>query len=222
MRHSLSAALLCISLLSWNLRASPQDAASAAARADRQDAEERYNRLNDAVEDLLRANTSLKKKIEQLSDEVAQLRAENARAKNNTVSYASQEDVQKLARKLQELDEKRQADRKVILEQIQALSKLPPVPARGGGSGSRAERKRDREEKKKDAEEAQDTKPEKGYEYEVQPNDTLSVIVSEYRKKGVKVTRAQIIKANPTVIKNPNILPVGAKIFIPDTSLKAQ
>ena len=54
----------------------------------------------------------------------------------------------------------------------------------------------------------------KGYEYEVKAGDTLSLIVQAYRKQGVKVTSALVIKANPGL--NPNRLFTGKKIFIPD------
>jgi nucleoid-associated protein YgaU len=62
--------------------------------------------------------------------------------------------------------------------------------------------------------------PSKGYDYEIQPGDILSSIVNDYRKKGAKVTISNVIKANPDVIKNPDRLPVGKKIFIPDAGLQ--
>jgi predicted nuclease with TOPRIM domain len=189
-----------------------QDASTAAARAERQDAEERYNRLNGAVDDLLKANADLRRRVTELSEEVARLRAESARANSSASNYASQSDVQSLKRSLQELDEKRQADRKFILEEVQKLLKnLPTAPVRSTPQHTKKE--------KKDTETAE-AKPEKGYEYEIQERDTLSTIVTEYQKKGVKVTMAAVIKANPKVIKDPNRLPVGKKIFIPDPSLK--
>jgi len=55
--------------------------------------------------------------------------------------------------------------------------------------------------------------PQKGFEYTIEPNDTLSVIVKAYREKNIKVTVDQILKANPKL--DPNRLKVGTKIFIP-------
>ena len=197
---------------SSTLDASAQDPTAAAARAERQDAEERYNRLNGAVEDLLKANVDLRRRVTELSEEVAKLRAENARANSSASTYASQSDVQRLAHTLQELDEKRQADRKFILEEVQKLLKnLPTAPGRSTPQHSKKDKKET---------ETAEAKPEKGYEYEIQDRDTLSTIVAEYQKKGVKVTQAGVIKANPKVIKDPNVLPVGKKIFIPDPALK--
>jgi LysM repeat protein len=52
----------------------------------------------------------------------------------------------------------------------------------------------------------------------VQKGDTLPAIAKAYREQGVKVTTAQIIKANPNV--DPNKLFIGKKIFIPDPNAK--
>ena len=63
-----------------------------------------------------------------------------------------------------------------------------------------------------------DATPQKGYEYPVQANDTLSAIARAYREKGVKVTVAQIEKANPGL--TASTLYVGKTIFIPDPNAK--
>jgi Tfp pilus assembly protein FimV len=60
--------------------------------------------------------------------------------------------------------------------------------------------------------------PQKGYDYTIEPGDTISAIVKAYRARGVQVTTTQIIAANPKI--NPNALIVGKKIFIPDANAK--
>jgi LysM repeat protein len=52
-----------------------------------------------------------------------------------------------------------------------------------------------------------------GYEYTIQPGNTLSAIAKAYRAQGVKVTVSAILKANPGL--NPGSLIVGKQIFIP-------
>ena len=55
--------------------------------------------------------------------------------------------------------------------------------------------------------------PQKGFDYTIEKNDNLSMIVQAYREKNIKVTIDQILKANPGL--NPDRLRVGQKIFIP-------
>ena len=47
----------------------------------------------------------------------------------------------------------------------------------------------------------------------IQSGDTLSAIVQAYKEKNIKVTVAQILKANPG-LKAERLI-VGTKIFIP-------
>jgi phage tail protein X len=52
-------------------------------------------------------------------------------------------------------------------------------------------------------------------EYKVQPGDNLDAIVTAYRNKGVKVTRTQVLAANPGLV--PEKMKPGQKIIIPAT-----
>lgn len=178
---------------------------SAAAIADRQEAEERYKRMNSAIEELLAANVAQQKRLAALAEEVQRLREELARSTQKQPGHASLDDLQRLTRKLQELDEKREADKKLILEELQKLSRMP---APGG----------ERATAKPSANPVSAPKgDQKGYEYVVQPGDYLTTIVDAYRKQGVKVTLEQVVKANPKV--QPQRLRPGQKIFIPDGNL---
>lgn len=187
-----------------------QDAgAQAAAIAEREAAEERYKRLNTAIEDLLAAQAAQHKRIQALTDEIRTLREDMTRRQPD---YATHEDLRRLAQKAQEIDDKREADRKLILEELQKLLKAPPAvatpPATGAGAGAGG---------------ASGGKPggtgmaiEKGYEHTVEAGQSLSLIIQAYREKGVKVTQKQVLDANQGL--NPNRLTVGQKIFIPDAS----
>jgi LysM repeat protein len=54
---------------------------------------------------------------------------------------------------------------------------------------------------------------EKVFQYTIQSGDTLGAIVQAYKEKNIKVTAAQILKANPG-LKAERLI-VGTKIFIP-------
>ena len=168
------------------------------ARAQDAAVEERLNKLAGQLEDMQTARVKLEKQIGELTREVFSLREEMSKPAGN---FASQEELKKLAEKLQEVDQKRVADNEKILTTLEKLGKgggtkpsRPPShrpPESPVGSGS----------------------PEKGYEYVIQSGDTVSTIALAYREKGVKITSDQILKANPGL--KPNSLRVGQKIFIP-------
>ena len=171
----------------------------AVARAQDDATQQQINKLNGQVQDLLDAQAVQAKRIDALEKEISSLRDKAGE------SAVSQGDLQKLADQVQEIDKKRQADRELILKEIEKLGKAGGSPAvrrstptvttnpppGGASAGGR----------------------ENGYEYAVQRNDTLSIIVKAYRDQGIKVTTDQILKANPGL--NPNSLKVGQKIFIP-------
>jgi LysM repeat protein len=183
MKMILSAVIAVLVMASIPMRA--QDAAL----------EERVNKLSGYVQDLLAMQDAQRKQIEALSAELQSLREKAGQANPNAVT---QDDLRRLAEKLQEVDKKREDDRDLILKEIENLGKAAakakrPVadkPTASGASGS-----------------------EKGYEYEVQSGDTLSAIAAAYKDQGIKVTVDQILKANPGL--KPTNMKVGQKIFIP-------
>jgi LysM repeat protein len=192
--------IACLLLATPALRG--QDAAAAAAQAEREAAEERYKRLNSAVEDLLAAQTEQQKRIATLAREIENLREQ---ASKPTGNYASQEDLRKLAEKLQEIDKKREADKELILKEIERLGKLitgspgekrkkpPSAPAGDAGSSG--------------------APGDKGFEHIIASGDTLSTIAQAFREKGIKITVDQILKANPKL--DATKLKIGQKIWIP-------
>lgn len=178
----------------------------AAFLAEREANEIRFKRLNSQVEDLIAANAALQKRISELENEIVQLHERQQRAKNESTRFASNADIEKLAKAIKDLEHSRESDRKLILDELERLQKLPKtVPPPKEASNKSTNGSSSAKEKEM-----------KGYEYVVQRGDTLSVIVSEFNKQGVKVTIDQVIKANPKL--NPDRIPVGRKIFIPDPS----
>ena len=175
--------------------------ASSSLRAQDAATEERLKKLNGYVEELLADKARQQKQIADLAREVESLREQLSKPLGN---YASQDDLRDLAKKLQEIDRKRMEDDEKIIKQIEELGKTvlkPPGAGRSklsdspGGGGATAG---------------------KGYEYEIQSGDTLSVIVQAYREKGIKITVDQILKANPGLV--PEKMSIGQKIFIPAPS----
>ena len=158
--------------------------------------EERLNKLSGQVEDLLAAQALQQKRLAELAKELENLREQQSRP---GTAYATQEDLKHLAEKMQEIDKKREADKELILREIDRLGKTvvaSPKPAKPVVPDT-----------------PQATGDDKGYEYVIQSGDTLSVIVQAYREKNIKVTVDRILKANPGL--DPKKLKVGQKIFIP-------
>ncbi|HEX5220481.1 MAG TPA: LysM peptidoglycan-binding domain-containing protein [Verrucomicrobiae bacterium] len=162
--------------------------------------EERIKQLNGYVQDLLEDKANQKKQIDALAREVQSLRDQlQNQPKGN---YASLEDLRALAKQVQDIEDKRKNDREVIIREIENLGKAAAraprndrsTPPRGSSSSSDL--------------------PDKAIEHVIASGDTLSTIAAAYNKeKGLKLTTALIMKANPGL--DPNKLKVGQKIMIP-------
>ncbi|NLH73636.1 MAG: LysM peptidoglycan-binding domain-containing protein [Verrucomicrobia bacterium] len=187
------------------------DAKSQDASADaiREEYEARFRSISAKIDDILGIQATLQRRINDLSAELGALREEQSRIAGQSVRP---EDLRKLADKIREIDQKREDDKRIILEELRKLAQAPiPEPK------PRREETR-KEETKKETEPSQPPVPQKGYEYVVKEGDTLSAIVEAYRQNGVNVTVDMVLKANPNV--KPKSLRVGQKIFIPDPALK--
>jgi len=176
-------------------------AAPATLRAQDAATEERLNKLSAHIEDLVAAKEAQDKRLAELARAVDALQRQADKPAGN---FASPEDVKQLAEKIKEVDRNRQQDNERVLEELHKLGKTfsarpprvshdtpPPAPA---------------------ANDAPST-PDKGFEYKVQPGDSLSIIAQAYREKNIKVSVDQILKANPGL--KAEKLRAGQKIFIP-------
>lgn len=190
--------------LTWE--AKPQDAS---ADAIREEYEARFRSIAAKIEDILGIQSTLQRRINDLSAELAALREEQSRIAGQSVRP---DDLRKIADKIREIDQKREDDKRIILEELRKLAQAPiPEP-----KPRREETKK--EETKRESGQSQPAVPQKGYEYVVKEGDTLSEIVEAYRQNGVNVTVDMVLKANPNV--KPQLLRIGQKIFIPDPALK--
>ena len=175
-----------------------------AAFARGQDAatEERLNKLSGQIDDISETQKALSKQIAALAKEVESLREQ---ASKPTGNYASAEDVKVLATKLAEVDRKRVEDAEKIKAELLKIrtgllrDTAPPPGKKKGGSPP--------------SERTAPDKPQEGFNYDIKSGDTLGAIIQAYKEKGVKVTRRQIIDANPGL--KPDLLIPGKTIFIP-------
>ena len=171
-------------------------------RAEDAATEERLNKLNGLVQDLLEDKAHQRKQIESLSREIQNLREQVSKPTGN---YASQDDLRTLARKVQEIDQKRVEDYERIVKKIEKLGETLASPTSGKKPKPKPE--------PVDNAGAGGATPEKGFEHTVASGDTLSTIAQAYKEKGIKVTVDQILKVNPGLV--PEKMKVGQKIFIP-------
>lgn len=160
---------------------------------------ERVKRLDGYVLDLQDDNANQKKQIEALVREIQSLR-EQVQNQPRTAA-ASPDDVRELAKKIQEVDEKRKADYALIAKEIQNLGRIAAAasstrvstPRAGSGSSD---------------------KPLTAIEHTIAPGDTLLAIALAYSKEtGKKVTTDMILRANDG-LKAELLIP-GKKILIP-------
>ena len=189
--------LLCATPL---LRAQDPTTNPAALAASREEAQENYNTLKGHVDDLLAAQADAVKQIQELKKEIEDLRLSSSKPSGN---YASADDLKQLAQTVQDLDKKREADKALILQEMEKLGKVVAAPVPRATRTPVA-----------DAPPAGENTDQNGFYYTIKKDDTLSLIAQAYREQqGLKVTVKQIQDANPNV--NPAKLHVNQKIFIP-------
>jgi LysM repeat protein len=168
--------------------------------------QQQIDKLSGQIQDLLDAQAQQGKRLDAMAKEISELRD-----KVNTPQVsdsASRDDLKNLAEQVQEIDKKRQADRALILKEIEKLGKISAAPTTRSKPAPVTT----------SADDTAPATPQKGYEYQVQAGDTLAAIAKAYRDQGVKVTTSQILKANPKL--DPAKLYVGQKVFIPDPNGK--
>ena len=170
---------------------------------------EQLRQLRGEIKDLQEAYTQQLRKAAELEAEVKQLRTANEAFKREmALKFASNKDIDELAKKLMELDKNRRNDVAVTNQQIDAILKIvtkpaaTPIQPRNPGGG--------------------DVPPPpniKFREHVVKAGEFLSTIQEAYNKafkvEGLKgrVTQNQILKANPGL--KANRLLIGQKIRIP-------
>jgi hypothetical protein len=175
----------------------------ASLRAQDAVTEERLNKLSGRLEDIIANQEALNKRMNELESE---LRTVREQANKPTPDFASQEDLKRVADAVKEVDRKRMQDNDTIKDSIRNLGKtLKELPTPSAPTKSHAVDKP-----------SATPLPDDGFEYIVQKGDTIEAIIAAYKAKGVKVTRAQLLKANPKL--KTGGLKADQKIIIPDYS----
>ncbi len=173
--------------------------------------QQQIDKLSGQIQDMLDAQAQQSKRLDALEKQISDLSEKVSQPVVN--DSASSGDLRKLATQVQEIDQKRQDDRDLILKQLKKLGEISAVPpTKHHPAADTAAAPADG-----DAAPAPNV-PKTGYSYTVAAGDSLGEIIKAYRAKGVKVTRAQILAANPGL--DANVIIPGHKIFIPDANAK--
>jgi hypothetical protein len=199
------------------------EAARAAAIADRQAEEERFQRLDTAVQGLLSAQADRDRRIETLSEEIRKAAAERAATPRSDPNAVTREEYNRLLDSVKEIDRKRESDKRQILEEIAGLQSKILASVREAIAGAqrraqpapapeRTERSERPEKKTTAAGSAQE-----GVEYTVEKGNTLTAIINAhnevFKKQGKKTSLKLVLEANPKL--KPETMYIGQKIFIP-------
>ncbi len=180
-----------------------QDAGSrAAAIADREAAEERYRRLNTAVEGLLAAQAEQQRRLEALASELCQLRLDSAKPQGD---FVTREQLNQLVETVREVDRKREADQRMILKEIENLGRSVTASLQAPS------------QRRTEPERSTGPAYDEVAEHTVEQGQTLSAIVAaynaEYKKRGKRTSLKLVQDANPNI--KPESIQVGQKVNIP-------
>jgi LysM repeat protein len=196
--------------------------------AEQQDAEAAREKILKAADqlDMIEGNSEANKAaLESMKADVAKLQDENTALKQQLADLQAAFDKEQAART---------QERQVLLDQVAqmvAASKPPkkhssakadaadetaPPDAAPDPDGPKTSAAKTAESTSAGTTTTESTtapKPQKGYYHIVESGETLTMITAAYRDHGVKVTVAQVRKANGLTSKS--VLKVGQKLFIP-------
>ena len=122
------------------------------------------------------------------------------------------DELRKLAEQVKDIDDKRAADKELILTEIKKLGKTMTLsPAAKPPSKPKPDNSADTGTTAPAAD-----KNYEGYEHVVKPGETLMAIIQAYNKEqGLKLTLDQVLKHPLNANLKPEKMKVGQKIFIP-------
>ncbi len=218
--------LAALSIASASLFA--QDAATIAAQRE---AEETQRRMTASINRLEESNLSFQRRINELNNEVSNLRRQlvefENRYKNSQLGAVTQSDIRKVYDKMAEIEKNRQADNNLVKDQFVELKKILDKPAPTPvfiDPKPRGDRDRDRSDNGNREEITPlPTPPDftgEYFPYKIKSGDRLLQVISAYNaelkaqgKNKAPITLDMLKKANPKM--NPNNLRIGEEIKIP-------
>src|SRR5262245_57005216 len=157
-------------------------------RADDAATEERLNQLSGKIEDLIASQETQRKQLAELRREIDSLREQ---ASKPTGNFAAQEDLKRVADAVKEVDRKRLEDFEKIRTTIKDLGKTVAA------SSPSTRKVKNEGEPAESPKASKQTSSDKGFEHIVKSGDTLSGIIAAYRAQNIKVSKEQIMAANP-------------------------
>jgi regulator of replication initiation timing len=161
------------------------------AAEDEREARLKLLKAADQVDMIQTNSESLRTEVDALKSQVTKMQDENT---------SLRQEVADLKSSLEKMDTARAREREVLLGEVGKMVATKPTSAVA-------------ETKKSEVDLPSVTKSEHGFYHVVEKGETLTLICQAYRDKGVKVTVADIRKANSLGPKN--VLQVGQKLFIP-------
>jgi TolA-binding protein len=184
-------------------------AQDASALADRQAVMERYQQLAGKLQDLSEAQQSQTKRIEALAAEIKSLRDEINKPDKDKVQ---RDELRKLAEQVKDIDDKRAADKELILTEIKKLGKASAIT----GTVAKPSPKPRPDTSTDSGMVSPPDKNYEGYEHVVKSGETLMAVIQAYNKEqGLKLTLDQVLKHPLNANLKPEKMRVGQKIFIP-------
>jgi LysM repeat protein len=177
---------------------------------------EELKRLVGEVADLREANTAQNRRMTQMQKEIDSLRETLRESHERSVTrmgdFATREDLKKIMDNVRDVDQRRESDKKVILEEFEKLGRTLSQP-NDRSTSRKSQKEKEREPEKEPA-------PIEGtfLPYKVKDGQRLSDIVKEYngalKEQGrPSITIEQVKRANPKM--NPNKILVGQEILLP-------
>ncbi len=185
------------------------------AIAEREEAQERNQRMAAKIEDLETTLQKHQQKIIEMEILVKSLRDEISHFKDSNHNSATRDAIDRLDKKIDAIDKQRVAEQENVTKEFARLRKdlLGTLSSPGKPTGTKTSRNS----------EGTSTTPtppaggtEKGFEYEIKDGDRLGKLVVALNSQGYKVTQKQLMDANPKVQWDK--LRIGQKIFIPATA----
>jgi TolA-binding protein len=183
---------------------------------------EEFRRLQGELADLRDAHSAAQKRISELNRRVDSLmeaiKEANQKANLKMEDAVTREELKKVIDRLAEVDEKRESDRKVVLEQLEKLGKALQQPSMASRDNGRNRSPRDNSNGRGQKEEPAEPITGKFYPHKVAENETFGEIIQAYnaalKEKGLKpIKTADVKKANPGF--DPNRIRVGQEILLP-------
>lgn len=180
---------------------------------------EEFKRMAGEVADLREANQAQQRRIRELTSQVESLRSSLREANDRHIAkladFVTREDLKKIVESIREVDDKRESDKKLILEQIKELGKTLTTPL---PETNKQKNNRKNSEPRETTHEQPAVIEGEFYEYKVQRNEVFSKIVSDWnatlKERGKKpVSYDDVKRANPKV--NVNRIYEGQKLLLP-------